>query len=422
MIERYLTTYAEAGAKTLLKNKHLASNSYWPQADSKHVWQGCLIIPAFDESFAHLDRQLGLLAEANVLVILVINAPSGAAGEQIRRTQELLSACRARDYAHVIVLDHVSKPHRLNPKQGVGLARKIGCDLGLTLYFLGRIRSPWLLQSDADVAFPQGYTSVFSAETKEKSDSDLFYGALIFPHAHHSDDHNLHVAASLYDLHMAYYVAGLAVAGSPYAHHSLGSTIAVHADAYAGVRGYPKRSAGEDFYLLNKVRKIAPIKRLSGPTLTIQARPSSRVPFGTGPALQRIVQSLAEDPSGNGYLSYHPICFTLLARAINALDQWALDQWAIDQWTVDENHLGDDPVMGRLRALGFERFAVKLNQQKTTEGKRQQSVRDWFDGLKTLQFIRGWGDTYPDQPLQQTVADLPPNFQSKVFEFQTNTD
>jgi hypothetical protein len=131
---------------------------------------------------------------------------------------------------------------------------------------------------------------------------------------------------------------------------------------------------------------------------------------------------LAEDPSGNGYLSYHPTCFTLLARAINALDQWALDQWAIDQWTVDENHLGDDPVMGRLRALGFERFAVKLNQQKTTAGKRQQSVRDWFDGLKTLQFIRGWGDTYPDQPLQQTVADLPPNFQSKVFEFQTNTD
>ena len=79
MIESYLSTYAEAGAKTLLTDKRLSSNIYWPQADSKHVWQGCLIIPAFDESFAHLDRQLGLLAEANVLVILVINAPVGAA-------------------------------------------------------------------------------------------------------------------------------------------------------------------------------------------------------------------------------------------------------------------------------------------------------------------------------------------------------
>ena len=417
MIESYLSTYAEAGAKTLLTDKRLCSNIYWPQADSKHVWQGCLIIPAFDESFAHLDRQLGLLAEANVLVILVINAPVGAAAESIRRTEELLASCIGGHHAHVMVLDHVSKPYRLNPKQGVGLARKIGCDLGLALYFLGRIRSPWLLQSDADVVFPEGYTSVFSANTDGTPDKELSDGALIFPHTHHSDDPVLHRAASLYDLHMAYYVAGLSVAGSPYAHHSLGSTIAVHADAYAGVRGYPKRSAGEDFYLLNKVRKIAPIKRLPEPTLTIQARPSSRVPFGTGPALQRIVQSLAEDPSGNGYLSYHPTCFTLLARAINALDQWTIDQGAVDQ-----NHVDDDPVLERLQTLGFERFAKKVSQQKTTAGRRQRSARDWLDGLKTLQFVRSWSDTYPDQPLQQTVANLPPNFQSKVFEFQTNTD
>jgi hypothetical protein len=141
------------------------------------------------------------------------------------------------------------------------------------------------------------------------------------------------------------------------------------------------------------------------------------VPFGTGPALQRIVQSLAEDPSGNGYLSYHPTCFTLLARAINALDQWTIDQGAVDQ-----NHVDDDPVLERLQTLGLERFATKVSQQKTTAGRRQRSARDWFDGLKTLQFVRSWSDTYPDQPLQQTVANLPPNFQSKVFEFQTNTD
>ena len=411
MIERYVTTYAEAGAQALVNNKRLAPNSYWPQAHAKHVWQGCLIIPAFDESFDDLDRQLSLFTEANVLVILVINAPVGAAAEQIRRTEGLLEACKARDYAHVLLLDHVSEPNRLNPKHGVGLARKIGCDLGLALYLLGQIRSPWLLQSDADVAFPKGYTDVFSTEFFA-ANPQLCPGALIFPHRHHSADPSLHLAASLYDLHMAYYVAGLAEAGSPYAHHSLGSTIAIHADIYAAVRGYPKRSAGEDFYLLNKVCKVAPIQRLSEPTLTIEARLSSRVPFGTGPALQRIVQGLPEDLSGNHYLSYHPACFTLLARAIDALDQWA----------VDPDNFADDPVAQRLQALGFERFAKKLNQQNTNATKRRQSVRDWFDGLKTLQFVRRCGDRYPDQPLQQTVAGLPPNFQSKVFEFQTNTN
>lgn len=410
MIERYLTTYAEAGAKTLVKNKRLSSNSYWPQADSKHVWQGCLIIPAFDESFPALDRQLGPLAKANVLVILVVNAPVGAEAAPVQRTQDLLSAFQALDYAHVLLIDHVSELHRLNPKHGVGLARKIGCDLGLALYHLGRIRSPWLLQSDADAAFPEGYTNVFSTQSEKDSDKDLSPGALIFPHVHYSADSRLHFAASLYDLHMAYYVAGLAVAGSPYAHHSLGSTIAIHARTYAAVRGYPKRSAGEDFYLLNKVRKVASIQRLPEPVLNIQARLSSRVPFGTGPALQGIVQSLGEDPSGEGYSSYHPACFSLLNQAISALDRWAIEPKGLSQGHVSR----------RLQALGFERFAEKLGKQKTTVSKRQQSVRDWFDGLKTLQFIRGCQDIYPDQPLQQTIADLPPNFQSKVVEFQIN--
>ena len=373
MIERYVTTYAEAGAQALVNNKRLAPNSYWLPGARKARLAGLPRSYPLDESFDDLDRQLSFFTEANVLVILVINAPVGAATEQIRRTEGLLEARKARDYAHVLLLDHVSEPNRLNPKHGVGLARKIGCDLGLALHLLGQIRSPWLLQSDADVAFPlKGYTDVFSTEFFA-ANPQLCPGALIFPHRHHSADPSLHIAASLYDLHMAYYVAGLAEAGSPYAHHSLGSTIAIHADIYAAVRGYPKRSAGEDFYLLNKVCKVAPVQRLSEPTPTIEARLSSRVPFGTGPALQRIVQGLPEDLSGNHYLSYHPACFTLLARAIDALDQWAVDP---------DNSLPDD-LAQRLQALGFERFAKKLNQQNTNATKRRQSVRDWFDGLKT---------------------------------------
>lgn len=411
MIQGYLATYAEAAAKELVASKQLSSNCYWSQVDADHVWQGCLVIPAFDESFADLDQQLSPLADANVLVILVINAPSDATREQIQRTEDLLRAFKAQNYAHVVLLDHVSETHRLNPKHGVGLARKIGCDLGLALHFLGRIRSPWLLQSDADVTFPKGYTDILAANWERSSDQHHPPGALIFPHAHQSADPSLHFAASLYDKHMTYYVAGLAVAGSPYAHHSLGSTMVVHARAYAAVRGYPKRSAGEDFYLLNKVRKIAPIQRLLEPTLTIQARLSSRVPFGTGPALQRIVQSLAEDPTGAAYHSYHPRCFTLLAETIQGLNRWA-QQPAITP---------DPHILQRLQALGFARFAGKLTQQKNQADKRQQSVHDWFDGLKTLQFIRGCQDIYPDQPLARTLADLDPSFQAKVFEFQTNT-
>ena len=63
-------------------------------------------------------------------------------------------------------------------------------------------------------------------------------------------------------------------ARSPYAFHTIGSTMAVSANHYAKVRGFPKREAGEDFYLLNKLAKVKTLgaqgcsRRRSGSHLT----------------------------------------------------------------------------------------------------------------------------------------------------------
>ena len=407
MIEHYLANHAEPEAHALRSAQPATPNVTGSPLQDSRIWQGCLVIPAFDETFEPLHRQLTSLDSVDVLIILVINAPEDANSRAIADTQALLTRLHAQDYDHVIVVDRTSDRLRLNPKQGVGLARKIGCDLALALRFAGRLRSDWLLQSDADVAFPAGYTDVL--HERPVSDST---GARIFPHRHYSSDPTLHHAGQLYDQHMSYYVAGLAMARSRYAHHSLGSTVAVHATSYAAVRGYPKLSAGEDFYLLNKIRKIASIERLRGPTLTIEARTSARVPFGTGPALRKILDSLIEDPSGNGYLSYHPACFQLLGSALEALNRWAAEP---DQ-TLDSN------ILGRLSALGFDGFARGIHKQKISAKQRHRFVHDWFDGLKTLQFIHGCQTTYTDQSLTRTLASLEPEFRRKVFEFQTNND
>jgi hypothetical protein len=121
---------------------------------------------------------------------------------------------------------------------------------------------------------------------------------------------------------------------------------------------------------------------------------------------------LIEDPSGNGYLSYHPACFQLLGSALEALNRWAAEP---DQ-TLDSN------ISGRLSALGFDGFARVIHKQKTSAKQRHRFVHDWFDGLKTLQFIHGCQTTYTDQPLTRTLASLEPEFRRKVFEFQTNND
>ena len=406
VIERYLANYAEPEAQALASAYTLPENLNGNPLHDTRVWQGCLVIPAFDEIFEPLHRQLTSLASADVLIILVINAPEDANPRAIADTQMLLKQLYEQDYDHVIVVDRASDGLRLNPKHGVGLARKIGCDLALALRFAGRLRSDWVLKSDADVVFPAGYTDLLQA-----CSSDDSAGARIFPHRHYSSDPTLHYAGQLYDQHMSYYVAGLAMAGSRYAHHSLGSTVAVHAKSYAAVRGYPKRSAGEDFYLLNKLRKLAPVQRLQGPTLSIEARISARVPFGTGPALRKIVESLAADPSGSSYLSYHPTCFRLLGSTLDALNQWA-----------EEPHKAiHSDVSRRLSTLGFDGFAGGLSKQQTSRAHRHRSVHDWFDGLKTLQFIHGCQETYADQSLTRTLANLESAFRAKVFEFQTNS-
>ena len=317
-LANYLANYAEPEARLLRDNRSHPHNIRWAAMAHDCRWQGCLVIPAFDEPFQGLQKQIQSIADDQVLMILVINAPENARQEALERTQELYEQMTTEQHGHVLIVDRISTPRRIHPKQGVGMARKIGTDLALALIEQGRIRSPWILQSDADVVFPPAYTNLVHQAAHQ-----IQSGAKIFPHTHFSNDPTLHFAAQLYDKHMNYYVDGLRSAGSPYAHHSLGSTIAIHAMTYASIRGYPKRSAGEDFYLLNKTRKIAPIETLTGPILNIEARLSERVPFGTGPALSDIVAGLHRDPSGNAYFSYHPKSFEALRSAISALQHWA---------------------------------------------------------------------------------------------------
>ena len=233
MIERYLANYTEPEARAFGMAHAAPANLNGRPLQNTRVWQGCLVIPAFDEAFEPLHRQLTSLSSADVLAILVINAPENANPKAIANTQNLLKQLHEQDYEHVIVVDRASDGLRLNPKQGVGLARKIGCDLALALRLAGRARSDWLLQSDADVVFLR---AIPICCTKAPS---------TIPLAHESF-RTIITAATLPCITpvnsttstMSYYVAGLAMAGSGYAHHSLGSTIAVHATSYAAVRGY----------------------------------------------------------------------------------------------------------------------------------------------------------------------------------------
>ena len=293
----------------------------------------------------------------------------------------------------VHVVDRYSPGKRIPEKQGVGLARKTGTDLALRLFRQGQIENPMLLQTDADAVLPNNYFTALRTQSG---------GAQVFRHQHFSTDPVTQMAADLYDLHQRYYEAGLAFAGSRYAYPSLGSCLAIHAETYAQVRGFPRRSAGEDFYLLNKTVKIAQVQINEEIELRLQARLSERVPFGTGPALAARVGQLSEDPdkSANAIYSYHPEVFDELKRCLKQLRIYAQDRRPVATvFTATQQ--------AALNALGFERFAQKLHTRYPQAEQRVRMTNDWFDGLRTLRFIHLQEQHWHKQPLLHTVALTP---------------
>ena len=349
----YLAGYAEPEARRAA----FATRTY------RHV----ISIPAFDEPRDFLQRVLPH-GVSDLLVIVVANVPDHVSREDaaFARTRSLLDLEGAFDHARnvdVAVVDRVNAP--VPRRQGVGLARKIGADIALRLIVEREIETPVIFVTDADAVLPEGYFEAAGGEA----------AGWVYPFVHASGDRDLHGRALMYELSLRYYVNRLEYAGSPYAFHTVGSCLAVDSTSYAKVRGFPRRNAAEDFYLLNKLAKVGRIRRLSAPVIEIEARTSTRVPFGTGPALARIPRDPTVVPG------YAPETFEAL-RAFHA--------------SVAEGTAPDPPVPGLLDAIGYR------------PGRDPRATHTWFDAFRTLKFVHAARDAFPDVPLLETLGTLYP--------------
>lgn len=377
-------------------------------------WQQVLVIPAYRESSDLLDT-LKYLPEGNgrTLVILVINRPDSdpdaRANQTLREalqrqlpatTTTPLTELNTHSDLYVYDMDRLCGP---NPAQlGVGLARKAGCDLALQWITEGFINTEWICSTDADATLPNDY---FIALADAPSDAV----AAVFPFAHvPGEDLVCNSATALYELRLRYYVAGLSWAGSHYAHQSLGSCLAVKQGAYAMVRGFPKRAAGEDFYLLNKLAKLGPVSQLQGNPVRLQSRRSSRVPFGTGPMVDTIAN--APTPADSAIFD-HPASFEALRGLLGALPQLAqTPKQRIANLLIAQ---GLDTVLATraetaLDALGVAASLEHCIRQGRSEAQFIRQFNQWFDALRTLQFLHAIRDAgWPLQTLAQLEALQP---------------
>ncbi len=403
----YLENYAEPEWR-------LSATPEFYNAEYEHV----VIVPARNESAEFLRgfHAAASAAPGRVLIIVVVNASEDAL-ESVASNEALLQqAPRRLGAADVYLVDRNSRP--LPAKSGAGLARKIGNDVALALHERGIIRGRWLAQCDADATLPPEYFSRLQSDRESLAVTLPFRHVLPTGNATATaQERQVYHATLRYEVLLRYQLLGMRFAQARFAWHSLGSCMAVSTDGYVAVRGFPKRMAGEDFYMLNKLSKL----RLSQPTvatldmspLRIQARLSARVPFGTGPSVQKLLRQplLLRDPR----------CFEAILRLNHGLRRvvetrqpnqllldWLSPRPGIQSSQVDQDSarlLQEKLVAERtLQRLGaFDAIEMALARTRTADDL-ELALASWFDGLKLLRFIHALRDElYPDQPWVQAL-------------------
>lgn len=265
---------------------------------------------------------------------------------------------------------------------GVGEARKVGCDIALRLWRRGQIRSPWLSTTDADARVDADYFAIASLSPSTGLGKETV--GLWHDYRHLTAPLDTSPLA-LYESFLRYHELGLRYSGSPYAYPALGSTMVIEASAYASVRGFPKREAGEDFYMLDKLAKLGQLSRTTG-MISLVDRPSDRVPFGTGASTVAIEAKIKAEES---YLWYAPESYSLLQAWLRALARVPFHRDA-EVWFQE---IAWDLRLTRLaeKTQWKNKITTALRSRKEPQALLRHLHTD-FDGLRTLQFFHWMRD------------------------------
>jgi hypothetical protein len=258
---------------------------------------------------------------------------------------------------------------------GVGMARKIGMDMALRLLKKSSAPRNLILSLDADTLVQNNYLSAIKNYFTQKVKT------AIVAYEHQMPlNYEEQAAICCYEIFLRYWVLGLKYAKSPWAFHSIGSTIVTSTEAYQEVRGMNKREAGEDFYFLSKLAKMSKIGYIKETCVYPSARPSARVPFGTGKRIQRFLSGDQKEE----YLLYDPQIFLILAEWLHLMK--------------NQFKCGDDEILIKterihpmlksfLKDCHFTAVWSKIRRNAKDEKTLTSQFNDWFDGFKTLKLI-----------------------------------
>ena len=270
--------------------KHQAYNKY-PIPD-KFNYGMVVVIPCFDEPdvFSTLKSLMKCVAtNQSVGVLVVVNSgelSDKSVIENNRSTyKELIAFAEKHNQPqlsfHALLCEDMPRKHA-----GVGLARKIGMEWAVRGFLQSGNSSGVIISLDADCTVSANYLQLIEHQFLTYSPNCCVLNFL-----HRAKDHNLALqdAIDQYEAYIWYFRNALRAIDFPFYYHTIGSAFAVSADAYVRTGGIGRQQGGEDFYFLQKVFFLGKTTELMKAFVYPEARYSNRIPFGTGPALEKIL-------------------------------------------------------------------------------------------------------------------------------------
>lgn len=281
---------------------------------------------------------------------------------------------------------------------GAGYARKIAMDLAEKRFRdIGRPEGI-ILSLDADTLCEKNY--LLEVENYFRDHPRLQACSIYFEHPLEGSGfpQEVYEGITQYELHLRYYIEGLRYAGHPHAYHTIGSCFAVRAGTYAAQGGMNRRKAGEDFYFLHKIIPLGHFGEINTTCLIPSPRPSRRVPFGTGPVIDKFLRGEISELQ-----SYRPEVFTDLKILVDSIPSL----YRAGEAQVREMMDGMPASVREFLEPGLYERLEEINRNSSDRAAFRKRFFKWFGIFRVLKFINhAHRQQYSMQPVIRSAYDF----------------
>jgi hypothetical protein len=364
-----------------------------------------VVIPAHDEtSLISTIESLAACSKpiASVEIIVVFNASETSTTKVIKRNikaKEAIENWCNTEVKKGFELFTIEENYLPKKHAGVGLARKIGMDEAARRFESVNNPNGIIACFDADSKCEPDYLQ--EIENHFKKHPKIAACSIYFEHPTSGVEFEADIYDGIrsYEMHLRYYKNGLAYAGLPYAFHTIGSSMAVKVKDYCKEGGMNRRKAGEDFYFLQKFISNNTLNELNSTKIIPSPRPSHRVPFGTGRAIQEMIDAEREI-----HKTYDFETFEIMRDCFQKVSEWFINPPNFNKYLLD--CYGEQFLIQKVE---------EIRSQSSDLKKFEKRFFQWFSAFQALKFAHFLRDNYlPIQPLENEVKKLLMKSNSKL--------